>query len=287
MARRPGMRITRAKATIGIAIGVALALPTAAAATVVPGVTYEGTFTSGTPGGTVSLVVSDDGTQVDFSSADWGNNGDCATNSLGRDDLPISSDSFSFFDGGPPFVSINGFFGAPGVASGTAQISGVCNSGSQSWTAETPVVWPDAFLEHAALGFAGENVYNTTGADQVITQKVRQGKVGRFMVHIENEGTEADAINVAGCSSSKGFRVTFSQGGANITGPVAEGTYQTATVDTGESETLKLAIKVSRRARPGKTKACRVMTSHSGVFRGLESPVTDVVKAQVKVKRAG
>ena len=272
---------------IGGIIGVGLVLPAAAAATVVPGATYEGAFTSGTPGGSVTLIVSSDGTQVDFSSEDWGNNGDCPDNSLGRDDMAISSDSFSFFDGGPPLVSISGFFGAPGVASGTAQISGVCNSGSQSWTAETSVVWPDVFLEHAALGFAGENVYNKTGADQVITQRVRQGKVGRFAVHIQNDGTEPDDIDVTGCGPSKGFRVKFTQGGENVTAQVRLGTYETAPLDTGEDETVNLAIKVSRRAKPGKTKVCRVGGTHTGVFRGTAVPRVDVVKAQVKVKRAG
>ena len=271
---------------IGGIAGVALAMPAAAGATVVPGATYTGSFTTGTPGGTVSVAVSDDGTQVDFASANWGNNGDCATNSVGRDDLAIVSDSFDYFDGGPPLISISGFFGDPGVVTGTARISGVCDSGTQSWTAETPVVWPDNILEHAFLGIVGEDAYNTTGAGQALTQTVRQGKVGRFLVHIENDGTEPDAIDVRGCGSSKGFRVTFTQGGENITSEMRAGTYQTATVDTGESETVKLAVNVARRARPGARKACRVTSSHSGTFRGIASPPTDVVKPAVKVKRA-
>jgi hypothetical protein len=269
----------------GIVTGLALAAPPVAGAQVVRGATYTGSFTTGTPGGTVSVVVSADGTEADFASANWGNNGDCASNSIGRDDMPITNDSFSFFDGGSPVVQIDGFFGQPGVVSGSAQIVGVCNSGLQSWTAETPVVWPDAVLEHAIRGFAGENVYNATGANQVISHKVRRGRAGAFKVHLENEGTEADAIDVAGCGSSKGFRVKYVQAGENVTTQVRSGQYQTATVDTDESETLKLIIKVTRKAKPGRTKTCKVTGSHSGTFRGLVAGQVDAVNAKVKVRR--
>ena len=271
--------------TVGASVAaVALSAPALAHADHIAGVTYYGTFTTGT-GGTVEFDVAADGTMVDFTATGFGQTG-CTDATLGQDSIPITDHSFSF-SGTSPTRSISGSFPSPGVATGSARLAFACESGFQSWTAETPVVWPDAFLEHASLGFAGEDVYNKTGADQAIKQRVRQGKTGRFLVHIENDGTEPDGIDVVGCGSSKGFRVTFTQGGENITSQMRAGTYQTATVDTGESETLKLAIKVSKRATPGKTKTCKVTASHSGVFRGIETPPTDAVKAQVKVKRAG
>jgi len=273
--------------TGGIVAGAMLVAPAVAGAVVVPNTSYAGTFTTGT-GGTVEFVVNEAGTEVDFSTPTAFGQVGCDGNTIGRDDLVISNDSFSFFDGGPPLVSINGFFGEPGVATGTARISGVCDSGVQSWTAEAPVVWPDGYLEHASLGFAGENVYNSTGANQAITQKVRQRKLGRFLIHVENDGTESDGIDVTGCGSSKGFKVTYTQGGDNVTNQVKSGTYQTASVDTGESETLRLQVKVARKAKPGKTKSCKVTMSHSGTFRGAPPPppFEDAVKAQIKVKRS-
>jgi hypothetical protein len=271
--------------TVGMSVAaVALSAPALASADHVASVTYNGTFTTGT-GGTVEFDVAPDGTMVDFTATGFGQTG-CTGATFGQDSIPITDHSF-FFSGTSPTRSISGSFPSPGVATGSARLSFACDSGFQSWTAETPVVWPDAFLEHAVLGFAGEDIYNSSGNNQVITQRVRQGKTGRFTVHFENEGTEPDAINVAGCGPSKGFRVKFTKGGENVTPQVRSGAYQTDTVDTDESDALNLTIKVSRRANPGKTKTCKVVSSHSGVFRGIEEPITDAVKAQVKVKRAG
>lgn len=274
--------------TVGMSVAaVALAAPALASADHVAGVTYNGTVTTGS-GGSVELVVAPDGNSLSFEANNIGNGTSCNGVGFGPiTDIPISNHSFSYLsDNGQ--ISASGTFGPPGQASGGAQVLiSPCTTGSQAWTAETSVVWPDAFLEHAALGFAGEDVYNTTGNNQVITQKVRQGKVGRFTVHIQNDGTEPDDIDVEGCGSSKGFRVTYTQGGDNVTPLVTSGGYETAPLDTNQEEALKLAIKVSRRANPGKTKTCKVMSTHSGVFRGIEGPITDAVKAQVKVKRAG
>jgi hypothetical protein len=271
--------------TVGMSVAaVALSAPALASADHVPGATYSGTFTTGT-GGTVEFTVSADGTTVDFTATGFGQAG-CTGATVGQDDIPITDHSF-FFSGTSPTRSISGSFPSPGVATGSARLSFACESGFQSWSAETPVVWPDAFLEHAVLGFAGENVYNRTGAGQAITQRVRQGKAGRFKLHVQNDGTEPDDIDVEGCGSSKGFGVKFTRGGENVTAQVRAGTYETVPLDTGEEETLNLTIKVARRARPGKTKTCKVVASHSGVFRGIEPAWADAVKAQVKVKRAG
>ena len=270
------------KLMIACALACALAVPTVAGAVVIPGATYSGTFNTGT-GGTIELVVSADGSSVEFNAGLFGQEG-CAGNSLANE-RTITDDSFSLFVTGPPLVDVQGFFGTPGTVSGSARISGVCESGTQSWTAETPVVWPDGVIEHAAAGFAGEDIYNATGTDQTRKWSVHPGKAARFAVHVENEGTEADGIDVAGCGPSRGFRVKYTQTGDNVTKQVRSGSYQTAALATAESETIKLAIRATKKAKPGKTKSCKVAMSHSGVFRGSAAARTDAVKAVVKVKR--
>jgi hypothetical protein len=271
--------------TVGMSVAaVALAAPALASADHVAGVTYNGTVTGG---GTIELVVSDDGSEVTVTARNMPGPGAppaCTVTEATRGPLAISDHGFSLseFD-----VLMTGSFSTPGTVSGSVRVNAGCDTGFETFTAETPVVWPDAFLEHAVLGFAGEDIYNTSGNNQVITQRVRQGKTGRFTVHIQNDGTEPDDIDVAGCGSSRGFRVTYTQGGENVTPLVTSGGYETAPLDTNQEEALKLAIKVSRRANSGKRKTCKVMSTHSGVFRGIEEPITDAVKAQVKVKRAG
>jgi hypothetical protein len=261
---------------LGAAAG-ALAMPAAAGAVVVPG-TYTGTFTSGTPGGTVSVVVSNDGSEADFSSAGWGNNGDCPTNSVDRSDLPIAGESFSFFDGGPPLVSISGFFGSPGVVSGSAQISGACNTGTQTWTAETDVVWPDALIGRSTdSALLGDDVYNTTAADQTRRWSAKRRRARRFKLTLQNDGTERGRLDVSGCKSSGPFTVTYTTGSRDITNRVEDGNYRTANLDPDEAEQIVLKIKVARRARIGKTKTCKVTTSSDGV--------ADAVVAKLRVRR--
>jgi hypothetical protein len=266
----------------GTVVGVLLALPAAAGAQVLPGATYSGLFTTGT-GGTVELGVSGDGATVEFNMGLFGQEG-CAGNSLANA-RPIKGGFFDLFVPGPPtLIDVQGSFDGIGTASGSARIAGVCDSGAQSWTAETPVVWPDGLVEHAATGSAGDGIYNLTAVGQVRNWTVNPGRVGRFAVHVGNDGTEADDIDVAGCGSSKAFKVKYTQGGENVTSLVKSGNYETAALDTDESETLKLAITASKKAKRGKKKSCKVTMSHSGVFRGAIAPRTDAVKAVVKVR---
>jgi len=268
-----------------VAAAAALAMPTAAGATVIPGATYSGTFTTGS-GGTAEIVVSEDGTTVEeFHAGSFGQAG-CDGISLTTVPLAITDDSFAQFIAGPPVIDIQGFFGDPGTASGTARSTTFCESGTQSWTAEAPVVWPDGVLEHATRGFAGENVYNASGEGQLIRTTARRGKKGRFSFHAHNDGTEAGSFAVKGCGSSKGFRVKFTQGGDNVTSGVKSGAYATGVLDPDDAETLRLQITVSKKAKPGKTKSCKVTASHGGLNRGGSvGASSDAVKAVLKVKR--
>jgi hypothetical protein len=241
--------------TLGALAG-ALAFPAGASAVVVPGATYTGTFTTGTPGATVSLSVSADATQVDFLAEHFGNNTTCVDNSVSRDDIPISGDFFSYFDSGPPFVGIGGTFTTPGRANGNAQISGVCNSGLQSWTAQTLVVWPDG-----SVGRSSDS----------------GGQRRTFEVGIENDGTEAGAFLVDGCRGSGKFKVKYFDGADNVTAAVVAGDYTSDVIAPDGYRELDLKMKPTRRANPGNRKTCEVTIRSGGR--------TDVVKAQLKAKR--
>jgi hypothetical protein len=254
-----------------------LTAPAVAGAIVIADATYNGTFTTGTPGGTVSVAVDAAGTEVDFNATGFGNNGDCPSNSVSRSDLPITGESFSFFDGGPPLVSISGFFSdEPGRVSGSAQISGACNTGTQSWTAEAPVVWPDGLIGRSSdAELLGDDIYNTSAAGQTRKWKAKPRQKRTFELPISNDGTVTGNVNTKGCKSSRKFKVKYVQGGQNVTA-VTTGAGLVTNLASGESSTVLLSMKPTKKAQPGNRKRCNV-TTRAGDF-------ADTVRAELKAK---
>jgi hypothetical protein len=261
----------------GIVAGVVLMAPGIASAQVLSGATYTGAFTTGLPG-SASIAVSEDGTTVDLNLDSFGPiSGDC-TSGLGRSDVAVSSGAFSVFESGPPLVTINGFFDSPGIVSGTARLSAGCDSGTQSFRAEAPIVWGDGHIGRVGdPSPRGDDVYNTSAAGQVRKWTAKEGQTRKFGVVAQNDGTLDGSLAVKGCGSSSAFKVSYMQGGRNETRDVVSGDYLTDELDPDESETLRLSIKPTRQARPGKVKSCKIRTAGQGQ--------TDVVEAELKVKR--
>jgi hypothetical protein len=239
-----------------------------ASANHVPGATYAGTVFGG---GTVSLVVSDDGTQVDFDSAGWSGNG-CGTSSAGRDDMPITNHTFSYSDS---MSGISGSFPSPGTASGTVRVSLGCNTGDVSWTATTPITWADATVARSGAGQTlGNDVYNQSGKDQTSRSSAKPGQNSSFKIGLQNDGTEQGTVNVDGCGSSSGVHVSYLAGSHNVTQQVRNGVYARQ-LDPDEHASLKLKMSVAPHANAGKT-TCPVKASTAAN--------ADVVKAKLKVK---
>jgi hypothetical protein len=255
---------------VGI-VGGLLAVPAAASAVVIPGATYSGTFSTGA-GGTATLVVSADGSEVSFSGGNFGEPA-CA-GSIATFPLPITDGSFSQLTA---TIDIQGSFDTPGTASGSARNTTFCESGTRAWTATTEIAWPDALIGRSTdAALLGQDVYNTTAAEQTRAWAAKRGQARRFETTIENDGTSAAAPTVKGCGSSKGFKVTYASGPSNVTGEVTGGNYEPE-LDPGESDPLALVIKPTRKAKPGKTKSCK-LTVEAG-------EVVDAVKAELTVKR--
>jgi hypothetical protein len=241
---------------------------------VIPGATYSGDFTTGA-GGTVELVVSEDGTTVEFNAGNFGEVG-CSGNSIATFPRPITDGSFGLFIAGPPITDILGSFGGPGTASGSARITTFCESGSQSWTASTDIAWPDALIGRQTDDqLIGDDVYNTTAGEQTRAWSAKRGQTRRFMVGIETDGTSVAAPDAKGCGSSKGFKVKYVNGPSNVTGDVTAGTYG-LDLDPGEQDLLALVMKATKKAKPGQTKSCK-LTVQAG-------DVVDAVKAELTVK---
>jgi hypothetical protein len=265
----------------GIVVGTALLAPSVAGAQAIPGGIYTGAFTTGT-GGTVSLEVDGNGTTVDVDADDFGQTG-CEGSSASRDDIPLSADSFNLLDPGPPaLVSLTGFFESPGTVTGTARLSFGCDSGTQSWTAETDVTWADGLIARAGNDDPrGDDVYNTSAAQQTRKWTAKPGQTRKFEIPFQNDGTFGGAILGKGCKSSKGFKVKYTErdgdGPEDITRGMFRGTYGNFVAE-GDTLDLELAIKVTRKAKPGKTKVCKIESTG-------DDDQTDVVAAELKAKR--
>lgn len=53
----------------------------------------------------------------------------------------------------------------------------------------------------------GRDVYNTTGRRQTVAVDINEGEGVRFWITVENDGTEADTLQVQGCQGTSTFEV--------------------------------------------------------------------------------
>jgi hypothetical protein len=230
----------------------------------------------------VTIVVAPDGQTLSFQAAGLGNvSGTCTGIGFGPiTGVPITNHTFNISESSGQ-ITASGNFGSPGSAAGGAQAlapAAFCTTGSQAWTAETPAAWADAAINRLGdLADTGYGVYNTTGAGQTRSWKAKRGQARTFGVTVVNSGTEAGRIDIKGCGPSRGFKVRYeSVTGTNITSQVLAGTFGQER-DPGATVYAAMIIKVTKRARIGKTKTCAAT--------GISDANRDVVKAKLKVKR--
>jgi hypothetical protein len=85
--------------------------------------------------------------------------------------------------------------------------------------------------------FVGDNIYNTTGAQQtavVESFNLLEGAFFTFDISIQNDRTRADRIKVkATGAATGGWKVAYFRGTTNITAAVVAGTYRTASLAPG------------------------------------------------------
>ena len=90
---------------------------------------------------------------------------------------------------------------------------------------------PDALIRrHHTKGFAGDQVYNTSGAQQTAKGHTRRHHhTVTFDVQVQNDGTTTDTLLLQGHRPGRGFTVHYyagTHGHTNITQAVRRGSYQ-------------------------------------------------------------
>ena len=193
--------------------------------------------------------------------------------------------STTFGTGGRVFTNVGPNDSGRGVAVDPSErivIGGYTNAGANAGFAAVRYVSegyrPDGLVKKASVAaYSGDDVYNSTGNGQTVLTKTKRGRLATFQLKVQNDGTGSDAVTVDGCSSSKGFVVTYANGVNDITADVTAGTYAVTGLAPGQEKTLTMSIKVARSVSIGKIKGCPVSTTSQ------TSPTEeDVVLARVK-----
>lgn len=97
--------------------------------------------------------------------------------------------------------------------------------------------------------YAGDGVYQTTASGvQAKIVKAAKGSKQTFSIQVQNDGSVSDAFKVLGCAKKTGFGVKYSQGLTNLTTLVTTGTYSTGAIAPDATQTITLAIKLSKTA---------------------------------------
>jgi hypothetical protein len=132
-----------------------------------------------------------------------------------------------------------------------------------------------------ATNYLGNNVYNTTGANQTTTAKRHRGSKAVFDIKVQNDGTAPDTFKLKGPGGGAAFGVRYYAGTTNITTAVENGTYKMGNLAPGASRTVRLVITVKSGATIGALRSWLVTatSTHDGTRK-------DAVKARVHVVSA-
>jgi len=128
----------------------------------------------------------------------------------------------------------------------------------------------------------GNNIYNSTGANQTATTKyygtsLGVGEYDIYAVNIQNDGSVSGRIKVGAPSSS--WLIKYYHGSTNITSAVVAGSYQTPSLAPGAS--YEITVKVDYDSMDGTNTRLITLTSSAS------STSKDAVKLKMKFASCG
>lgn len=140
---------------------------------------------------------------------------------------------------------------------------------------------PDALVSTAATtGYIGNNIYNTTGANQTETLTTRRAQTRTFYVRIANDGTVTNTFELHGSVPVAGSSVRYFSGTNEITTAMRSDSGWPVTLARGTSRTMKMQIRVLTTATIGSLKPGTVTAAWTG-----DGTRRDLVRGVVKVVR--
>ena len=140
---------------------------------------------------------------------------------------------------------------------------------------------PDGWISTAvSSGYAGNNVYNTTGYRQGKTLQARWTQVRTFYARVYNDGNVKNTFVLKGSAAPSASTVQYYSGTTNVTSAMRSAAGWRVTLNPGAYRLVKVRIKVLRGAALGSLKVAKVSGSWTG-----DGTRSDLVKAVVKVVR--
>jgi hypothetical protein len=156
-------------------------------------------------------------------------------------------------------VAASTFTGWAGAGcSGTGTCSITMTQATSVTATFAPNQRPDALLSLGTGPFAGNGIYNLTGAGQTISLRQTIGTTRTFRVRVQNDGMVSDSFSIVGPGSSAGFQVSYWVGSTDITSRVTSGAYRSVMLTPGGAATITLVVKVPKGTPVGRVKTMLV-----------------------------
>ncbi len=140
---------------------------------------------------------------------------------------------------------------------------------------------PDVKLRTLAdAAYIGDNIYNTTGAEQTRSQSVSAGQAATFLFHAQNDSLMADTLKITGTAGGSGWTVKYADAnsGADITSQVTGSGYVTGALAHNAYAWLRATVTPS-----GSVAANSGFTLTLTAASGYDAAKKDVVKAVTTV----
>jgi len=124
----------------------------------------------------------------------------------------------------------------------------------------------------------GNNIYNTTGVSQTVTQNASRGQKKIYYATAQNDGNAPNTLLVKGSASSTGYAVSYFAGTSttNISYAITHAGYSTGSLAVGASKLIRVEITASSTAPHGSTKSAAITSTWTG-----DMTTVDVVKANL------
>ena len=123
--------------------------------------------------------------------------------------------------------------------------------------------------------WAGNGIYNTTGAGQARERRIGATGRGIFYIHVENDGAAAADYRVSGSLHTARFSVRYKVGSMDVSDAVKDGRYQINNLAPGAHRTITVEVR-TRHAVPRGTAFSAWLRS-----RSMADATVDVTRASV------
>jgi len=138
---------------------------------------------------------------------------------------------------------------------------------------------PDLLISrHRAAGYAGNGIYNASGAKQVRATSMARGGTKHFFVKLQNDSGKADTFFLIGPHTGQGFTIKYTSGGKVITKLVTKGTYFVS-MPAGAQRIVAMTVSANKTTPSGSSRSLKLTVRSAG-----DSAKVDAVKANVKTR---